>query len=72
MKKTDSGKTRNHCPEVDKLMKGKMPFITRHGITLLVAVLIVIAFILFLSKGAEQQLMKDMIDYTLKQISTKL
>ncbi len=72
MKKKDSRNTRNHCPEVDKLMNGKMPFITRHGITLLVAVLIVIAFILFLSKGAEQQLMKDMIDYTLKQISTKL
>ena len=33
---------RQHCPEVEKLMGGKMPIITRYGITLVVVIIIVI------------------------------
>lgn len=63
---------RRHCPEVEKLMGGKMPFVTRHGITLVLLTLILVAIILFSSKGAPQQLMEEIIEYTLGQITSKI
>lgn len=60
-----------HCPEVEKLMKGKMPFITRYGITIVVLVLSAIIAIMILSKGTPQKLMKDMIEHTIGQITSK-
>lgn len=41
----------SHCPEVENLMGGRMPFVTLHGITLVALVLIVVAGILMLSDG---------------------
>jgi K+-transporting ATPase A subunit len=60
-----------HCPEVENLMDGKMPFVTRCGITLVLLVLLVIAAILLLSDGTPQQLMKEMILHTIEQITSK-
>lgn len=50
---------RLHCPEVENLMGGKMPFITRYGITLVVVALIAVVFILYISGGSPHQLMKE-------------
>ena len=62
---------RQHCPEVEKLMGGKMPFITRYGITLVIVALIAVVFMLFILGGSSQQLMKEMIENTLQQIKVK-
>lgn len=62
---------RLHCPEVENLMGGKMPFITRYGITLVVA-LIAVVFMLYVAGGSPHQLMKEMIENTLEQIRVKI
>lgn len=61
-----------HCPEVENLMKGKMPFVTQYGITLVVLVLLVISIGLFLSEGSSQQLVKEMIEHTIEHIKLKI
>lgn len=61
----------SHCPEVENLMGGKMPFVTQHGITLVALVLIVVAGILMLSDGTPQQLMKEMVRHTVEQIMVR-
>lgn len=63
---------RLHCPEVENLMGGKMPFITRYGITLVVVALIAVVFILYISGGSPHQLMKEMTENTLEQIRVKI
>lgn len=60
-----------HCPEVEILMGGKMPFITRYGITLVIVALFIVVFMLFVSGGSPHQLMKDMIENTLEQMKAK-
>ncbi|MDD6516763.1 MAG: hypothetical protein PUF63_02445 [Prevotella sp.] len=68
----DSKDIRRHCPEVDNLMKGRMPFVTRYGITIVVLAITVIVVSLLLSGGASQQLMKGMIEHTIEQIKSKI
>ena len=53
-----------HCPEVENLMEGKMPFVTRYGITLVVLVILFITVILFLLKGTPSRLVEEIIEYT--------
>lgn len=62
---------RQHCPEVENLMGGKMPFITRYGITLVIIILIAIFFVLLISGGSLNILMKEMIEKTLEQVKVK-
>lgn len=57
-----------HCPEVEELMGGKMPFVTRHGITLVALVLVIIVTVLCLHKGPMRRLMKDMVEWIGPQI----
>ena len=59
-------------PEVENLMGGKMLFITRYGITLVVVALIAVVFMLYISGGSPHQLMKEMIENTLEQIKVKI
>lgn len=61
-----------HCPEVEDLMGGKMPFVTRYGITLTVGVLLVIGVVLFFSDGALSQLVTEMLEYTARQITSRI
>lgn len=62
----------HHCPEVEKLMNGKMPFITRFGVTL-VAMAVLCAFLItLLTDGALQKLVKEMIAYTIEHIASKM
>ena len=68
----DTSNIRQHCPEVETLMGGKMPFITRYGITLVVVALIAVVFILYISGGSPHQLMKEMIESTLEQRRLKI
>lgn len=56
--------THRHCPEVENLMEGKMPFVTRYGITLVVLVILFITVILFLLKGTPSRLVEEIIEYT--------
>ena len=62
---------RQHCPEVEKLMGGKMPIITRYGITLVVVIIIVIVVSLLVLGGSPQQLMKEMIERTFEQMRVR-
>ena len=68
----DTSNIRQHCPEVETLMGGKMPFITRYGITLVVVALIAVVSMLYVSGGSPHQLMKEMIENTLEQIRVKI
>lgn len=61
-----------HCPEVENLMGGKMPFVTRYGITLVTLIILVAVLFLLLSEGTSQQLIKEMIEHTVKQITNKI
>lgn len=67
----DTSNIRQHCPEVETLMGGKMPFITRYGITLVLIAIIVVVSVLFVSGGSAHQLMREMIENTLEQIKVK-
>ena len=64
-------KTKIHCQEVDKLMNGKMPFITRHGISLLFLLLLCIGVILYFSDGTAQRLITEIVAHTIKKSSLK-
>lgn len=63
-----------HCPEVENLMEGKMPLVTRCGITFVVLVLLLLVIVtsLFFFGGAPQQLMKEIIEHTIEQIKLKI
>lgn len=63
---------RQHCPEVENLMEGRMPFITRYGITLVVLVILAFVAILFFTEGTPHQLTKDMMEHTVEQMKSKI
>lgn len=68
----ESKDIRRHCPEVDRLMGGKLPFVTRYGITLVAVALAVVVVLLLLSGGESHKLLKEMIENLLVQISKKI
>lgn len=63
---------RQHSPEVEQLIQGKLPFVTRHGITCIIIILFVVCAAILLTEGAFQQLIKQMIDYTIEHIKSKI
>ena len=67
-----SNNIRSHCPEVENMMWGNLPFITRHGITIVVLILAIAVAVTLLSKGTSQQLMRDILEYTITQIVSKI
>ena len=58
---------KQHCPEVERLMGGRLPFVTRYGITI-----VVIVMALVWSGGPSQQLMRDIMKHTVQQIKNKI
>ena len=52
-------------------MGGKMPFVTRYGITIVAIVIFSVAVILFLSEGTFQMLIRKIIKYTIEQMEGK-
>lgn len=62
---------RQHCSEVEKLMKGRMPFITRYGISIVVLVLVVIVVILLFFGDTTHNLIIEMIHHTFEQIKER-
>ena len=67
-KNKDKDSMHRHCPEVEKLMDGEFPFVTRHGITLVALVLLLIAAVLCLSGGKAGQMVKGMVEQMLPQV----
>ncbi len=63
---------RMHSPEVEQLMQGRLPFVTRHGITWVIIALVAICSMVMMTEGTPQQLMKQMIDHTVEQIKSKI
>lgn len=61
----------NHCPEVEELMGGKMPFVTRYGIWLVILAILVIIAIMLLSDGPAKQLGKELIRHTVEQMTSR-
>ena len=66
------GERLRHSPEVEALMQGKQPFVTRHGITVVAVVLILIGSVLLLTEGVTQQLMRELVNHTIEHIKLKL
>ena len=58
-----------HCREVRELMEGKTPFVTRHGVTVVMVAIAIGMGVLFMMDGAPSQLAKGMVDRILEQIS---
>lgn len=54
------------------MMRGNLPFITRHGITIVALILAIVVAVTLLSKGTSQQLMRDILEYTISQIVSKI
>ena len=67
-KNKDKDSMHRHCPEVEKLMEGPMPFVTRHGITLVALALLLIAAVLCLSGGKAGLMVKEMVEQMLPQV----
>lgn len=65
-------RNRRHSPEVEQLMQGRLPFVTRHGITWVIIALVAICSMVMMTEGTPQQLMKQMIDHTVEQIKSKI
>ncbi len=61
-----------HSPEVEKLMRGKQPFITQYGITIVTLILTIVGVLLFTTEGIAQQLMRGLINHTMEHIGLKL
>ena len=57
-----------HCPEVEKLLYGKTPFVTRHGITIVLIVIIVSAFLIIHFGGKAKTLFEKILIQTADQI----
>ncbi|KWW28697.1 MAG: hypothetical protein AUK63_1801 [bacterium P3] len=62
---------RKHCPEVENLMSGKLPFITKYGITVVLFVLIITVAGLLEFGVIPKQLMLDILDHTIEQLKIK-
>lgn len=66
-KKTqDSGR---HCAEVEELMKGKPPFVTRHGVTAVIAVITIAMALLFMMDGDSGELIRGMAEHIIQRLS---
>lgn len=63
---------KQHCPEVERLMGGRLPFVTRHGITIVAVILVLVCAGLLWSGGAPRQLMEDIMEHTVQQIKNKI
>lgn len=63
---------KQHCPEVERLMVGRLPFVTRYGITIVVIVMALVGAGLLWSGGPSQQLMRDIMEHTVQQIKNKI
>ena len=61
-----------HSPEVERLMSGKLPFVTRHGITIVALILVLVGIILSLTEGSSQKLMRELINFTIGEIRLKI
>lgn len=57
-----------HCPEVETLMGGKMPFVTRHGITLVAIVLIIASVFILISDGVPHHFLKEAATHIIEHI----
>ncbi|MGM9674179.1 MAG: hypothetical protein ACI3X9_01755 [Bacteroidaceae bacterium] len=63
-------KQRNlHCPEVERLMSGKLPFVTLHGITIVIIIIILACVCLWCTGGKAWQITSDMIAHVLERMS---
>lgn len=71
VEKKDRKATNNHCKEVSELMEGKIPFLTRHGVTIVVAIIAIGMAVLFMMDGAASDLAKGMACQIMEQISAK-
>lgn len=61
-----------HCPEVEKLLYGKTPFITRHGITIVLIVIVIASFLIMRFGGEAKELLENILGQTVNQIRNKL
>lgn len=63
---------KQHCPEVEKLLYGKTPFITRHGITVVLIAIVIALFLIMLFGGEAKVLLENVLGQTVDQIRSKL
>lgn len=62
---------RRHCAEVEELMEGKMPFVTRHGVTLVVAAIALVLALLLMMDGEAAALVREMAGHIMRQVSAR-
>ena len=61
-----------HSPEVERLLGGRLPLVTRHGITI-VALLMALAFaVVAWQGGMPERLVKGIVEQTVRQIKEKM
>ncbi len=60
-----------HCAEVKELMGGKMPFVTRHGITIVIAVIDIVVGLLSFMDGEVAELVRGLLGRISVQIAER-
>jgi len=61
-----------HCKEVEKLMNKKTPFITRHGVTLIVIIFIIIGLFFWDSSSTAKSIIENILTETIGSLKLKL
>lgn len=61
-----------HSPEVKRLLNGRLPFVTRYGITIVAAVMVLVGAAWAASGGPAQQLLRNMVKHTIEEIKNKI
>lgn len=69
--KKNTERRRGHSPEVEGLLFGKLPFITRHGITLVGLSVATLGMALLVGADTFRQLVLDVVDNALDQIKSR-
>lgn len=60
-----------HCEEVEQLMLGRTPFVTRHGISIVIAAVVLLICLLSFTEGNVQRLIREMMEHIFWQVTLK-
>lgn len=71
-KNKDLNQGHSHCPEVNQLLQGKFPFVTKYGVFVVIVIFLILIFFVIQSKGVAQQLFMEVVEHTIEQIKLKI
>jgi len=61
-----------HCKEVQELINGKTPFMTRFGIILIIIISIIIALLVWFSNDMAKTIINNIVSSTVEHMKIKI